>query len=127
MTEVLPKKEGRASGNTVIPEPSSESIPDNAARIEAAQVASGDYDENESARSDQLRHHVHLAMLAGIWLMFGLIAISVLAVAWHYLVPERYEWLSEPQLTALKTFIFSGAVTGAGNRYFSSRLSAPSR
>lgn len=127
MIEALPKNKDRASGNTVIPEPSSESIPDAAARTEAAEVASGKYDENELKRSDQLRHHVHFAMLCGIWFMFALIVISIIAVAWHYLLPERWEWLSESQLTAIKTFIFSGAVTGAGNKYFSSRLYATSR
>ena len=127
MSEVLNKNKGMVSGNTVIPEPSSESIPDAAALSEAAEVASGNYDENESKRSDQLRHHVHFIMLCGIWLLSALIGVSIFAVAWHYLLPERWEWLSETQLTAIKTFIFSGAVTGAGNKYFSSRLYATSR
>ena len=68
-----------------LPEP----LSDENAKKEAAEVASGRYDENEFARTDQLRHRVHLVMLVGIWSI--LILIGIFAVAWHYLAPKQWE------------------------------------
>ena len=115
------ERPGGNVGARIISDPAlPESLSDENAKKEAAEVASGRYDENESARTDQLRHHVHLVMLVGIWSI--LILIGIFAVAWHYLAPKQWKWLSQKQLTAIKTFIFSGAVTGAGSGYFRTGL-----
>jgi hypothetical protein len=57
-----------------------------------------------------------------IWLFLLLFVVAILVVTWHYLLPERLCWLSEPQLTAIKTFLFSGAVASVAGRYLSNRI-----
>lgn len=39
--------------------------------------------------------------------------LIVLVVAWHYVMPTGWGWLTEDQLGHLRTFIFSGAVISA--------------
>lgn len=95
---------------------------DSNATKEAAEVASGKYEENEGARADQLRRHVHLAMLIATWFVACLVLLALASVAWHYLAPEKYAWLSSSQLSTIQTVLFSGAATGFGGRYFSSRI-----
>jgi hypothetical protein len=93
-----------------------------AGQKEAAAIAEGKYDERENARSDRLRHHVHLSMLCGIWLFSAVFSFFMLAVAWHYLMSDKWEWLTAEQLSTIKTFLFSGTVTGSIGGYFGSRI-----
>lgn len=123
MNEGLSLNDGVAGASQRITEPPPpEATSDQAAIDEAAEVASGKYDENESARTDQLRQHVHIAVLIAIWVALALVLIALFAISWHYLMPAKWAWLDTDQLTAIKTFIFSGAITGLGNRYLGSRL-----
>ena len=43
--------------------------------------------------------------------------VAVLVVAWHHLTPKEVHWLSEEQLSDIKTFLFSGAIVGAVSTY----------
>jgi hypothetical protein len=52
-------------------------------------------------------------------------AIALVFVAWHYLMPAKWAWLSDAQLSTIVTFLSSGAVTGAASRYLTIRLSKP--
>ncbi len=93
---------------------------------EAAAVAAGTLEEEskkaEHGRSERLRNHIHRAVIGIIWIIFGLAAIALLAVAAHYMLPGRFAWLSDDQLSKLQTFLFSGAVTGAAGRYLTTRV-----
>jgi hypothetical protein len=90
---------------------------------EAAAVAAGTLEEEskraEHRRTERLRNHVNVAAIAVVWIFFSL---GIIAVAWHYLMPEKYAWLSDSQLTALKTFLASGAITGTAGRYLAARV-----
>ena len=59
-----------------------------------------------------------------VWLVrvafVGVIA-AVVSLASHYLIPESYHWLSESQLSSIKTFLFSTAVIKALLPYFQRR------
>ncbi|MDQ6869142.1 MAG: hypothetical protein M3178_12355 [Pseudomonadota bacterium] len=94
---------------------------------EAAAVAAGTLEEEskraEHRRTERLRNHVNRAAIAAVWLFFLLFAFGIVAVAWHYLTPEKYAWLSDSQLTTLKTFLASGAITGTAGRYLAARIS----
>jgi hypothetical protein len=60
--------------------------------------------------------------MGAVWLFFSLFAIGIVVIAWHYLMPEKWAWLSDSQLTTVKTFLASGAVTGTAGRYLAVRL-----
>lgn len=99
---------------------------DERAQKEAAGFAAGTLEEAsrraEHGRSEQLRTHIHRAVLCGVWLGCVLFVLALLIVAWHYLAPERFGWLSADQLGIVKTFLFSGALVTAGGNYFGKRV-----
>ena len=78
---------------------------------------------SEAGRTGLLRVITFLCVCALLVLVALIAVVAIIALAFHYLSP--WEWLSPDQLTAIRTFLFSGAVTGAvgwmGN-YVRSRL-----
>lgn len=77
----------------------------------------------ESGRTGLLRVITFLCVCVLLVLIALIAGAAIIALAFHYLSP--WEWLNPDQLTAIRTFLFSGAVTGAvgwmGN-YVRSRL-----
>ena len=77
----------------------------------------------ESGRAGLLRIIIFVCVCALLVLVATVAGAAIVALAFHYLSP--WEWLNSDQLTAVRTFLFSGAVTGAvgwmGN-YVRSRL-----
>jgi hypothetical protein len=94
---------------------------------EAAAVAAGTLEKEskraEQSRTERLRNHVNRAAIGAVWLFFSLFSAGIVVVAWHYLMPEKYAWLSDSQLTVVKTFLASGVITGTAGRYLSARVS----
>ena len=78
--------------------------------------------ENEHQRSESLRDTIHTLFGWGVKAAFVLYGIAVLAVCWHYLLPERWAWLSPDQLRTVTTVVFSGAITSRGGQYLSRRV-----
>ena len=78
---------------------------------------------SESGRTGLLRVITFVCVCVLLVLVALITGAAIVALAFHYLSP--WEWLSPDQLTAIRTFLFSGAVTGAvgwmGN-YVRSRL-----
>ena len=78
---------------------------------------------NEPGRTELLRVVIFMCICALLVLVALIACVAIIALAFHYLSP--WEWLNSNQLTAIRTFLFSGAVTGAvgwmGN-YVRSRL-----
>ena len=93
---------------------------------EAAAVAAGTLEieskRAEHRRTERLRDHVNLAAIVAVWFFFFLFVLAIGVIAWHYLTPEKWAWLSDSQLTAVKTFLASSAVTGAAGRYLAVRV-----
>jgi hypothetical protein len=96
---------------------------------EAAAVAAGTLEEEskraEHHRTERLRDHVNRAAIFAVWFFFFLFVLAIGVIAWHYLMPEKCAWLSDSQLTAVKTFLASSAVTGAAGRYLAVRVATP--
>jgi hypothetical protein len=93
---------------------------------EAAALAAGTLEEqskkSEHQRNERLRNHTHNAIVYLIWLSFCLIVVGLLSSAWHHLLPLKWGWLSETQLSVLDTFIFSGALVSVVGRYIMTRI-----
>ena len=68
---------------------------------------------NEHRRRERLRDWLAAGVLCLIVLMAAITALAIGALGWHYLAPAAWAWLSEEQLKAVRTFIFSGAVISA--------------
>lgn len=110
-----------------IPSPNKLNYPssaDDLARQEAEAVASGNLEQqnlekqrNAHRRGERFRELFSLGMYSLFGTIIVIINISVAFVAWHYLTPEEWAWLSDSQLHQLSTFIFSGAVIGAISSY----------
>jgi hypothetical protein len=93
---------------------------------EAAAVAAGTLEEEskraEHNRTERLRNHVNRAAIVAVWFFFFLFVLAIGVIAWHYLMPEKLALLSDSQLTAVKTFLASSAITGAAGRYLAVRV-----
>ena len=78
---------------------------------------------SERGRTEWLRVITFVCVGTLLALVAIVAGAAIVALAFHYLSP--WEWLNSDQLTAVRTFLFSGAVTGAvgwmGN-YVRSRL-----
>jgi hypothetical protein len=96
-------------------------LDDKKAEAEAAAISSKTLEQeasaNEHTRRERFRNNVAQGALCLVWVVIGLIAASCLALAWHYLMPEKWAWMSETQLGHVQTFVFSSAVVGALNAY----------
>ena len=68
---------------------------------------------NEHRRRERLRDWLAAGVLGLIALVIAVTAVAIGALGWHYLAPTVWAWLSEEQLKAVRTFIFSGAVISA--------------
>jgi hypothetical protein len=110
-----------------VPEVQPEGLPEpTSGEKEAASLASGTLEEEskkaEHSRTERLRNHVHRAAVCSVWLLFFLVTSALIIVAYHYLVSERYCWLSDGQLTTVTTFLTSGAISAAAVRYMTARI-----
>ena len=78
---------------------------------------------NEPGRTELLRVVIFFCVCVLLVLIAIAAGLAIIALTVHYLSP--WNWLNSDQLTAIRTFLFSGAVTGAvgwmGN-YVRSRL-----
>ncbi len=66
---------------------------------------------SESGRTGLLRVVIFICVCALLVLIALIAIVAIIALAIHYLSP--WHWLNPDQLTAVRTFLFSGAVTGA--------------
>ena len=94
---------------------------DDSAISEASAIAEQNLDEisqaKEHGRKERFRDHASRGAVLILWLLMGATAIAIFAVAWHFLAPAKWSWLDEAQLTAVKTYVFSGAVIAAISGY----------
>ena len=80
---------------------------------------------NEHFRNERLRDIFAWCSYAGSILVALVLFTIILAVAWHYLAPGSWSWLSSKQLSAIRVFLFSGTITGIAGflaNYIRSRL-----
>lgn len=75
-------------------------------------------ESNAHEREEQIRTLMGYGILCLMASVFFIAVVAVFVFAWHYLMPPSCHWLPETQLTALRTFIFSGAVSGLVSSYF---------
>ena len=92
------------------------------AKAYAGKTLDEESEENEHHRQEGLRDTVHKLVGWAAYGFFGLYAVAVVCVFWHYLVSEKYAWMSSNQLHAVTAAVFSGAITSKGGQYFSRRI-----
>ena len=88
--------------------PDRESSQENTKRAELEQEAL----HSEHSRIERLRNLFAWCVYAISILIALVIFTIILAVAWHYLAPSEWAWLSSKQLSAVRVFLFSGTITG---------------
>ncbi len=65
---------------------------------------------NEHARKEKLRNVFGLGVRVLLVVAFGLIVSALVVLAWHYLGPKEYWWVSENKLQTISTVLFSGTL-----------------
>lgn len=69
---------------------------------------------SEHRRVEWLRNIWFWCVCALLVMATVIVVIAIISVAWHYLAPSQWGvWLKPDQLRDVRTFLFSGAITGA--------------
>lgn len=116
------------SGRRTVPDP--DVLGYNPGKAELAETEAAALDANidiskraqEHLREEKFRDLFARSMRVLIGATFVMTVGAVIAFGWHYLMPEQRHWLSNDQLTAIKTFLFSSAVVGLMLSYLQKRL-----
>ena len=67
---------------------------------------------NQSRRDEATKKHVHIAIIAMLWVTFSAFSIVFLIRIIHLIIPLNYHWLDANQLQGIDKLIFSGAIGG---------------
>lgn len=76
----------------------------------AAQDLGAESLRSEHRRKEKLRNVFAAGVRALIIVIFVLIGIALLLVAWHYLGLERYKWIPDEDMKTVSTVLFSGTL-----------------
>lgn len=94
------------------PDASSEDTKDDdeALAISEGRDLSKERAEAEHDRVERFHHHLSTGMIVGLWI--SMIALCAMGISWayHMVTPDRWHYLSQPQLGDIKTILFSGGV-----------------
>ncbi len=63
----------------------------------------------DKKHKNQKKTALHYATIGLFWLVVSITAIAISILAWHYLMPPCWGWLSDKQIDKVQTIIFSGA------------------
>ena len=75
-------------------------------------------EEGQHRRGEQARELIATGILLLMGSIFGVAILAILAFAWHSLISVKYHWLTEDQLSVLRTVLFSGIIASATSSYF---------
>lgn len=85
-------------------------------------------DATERRQEHQRREDLRAVFAKGVGclvaLMFILIAVALIAVAWHYLAPASWHWMDEEALGTVSTVLFSGTLYVFLGLYVRDRVSS---
>lgn len=108
-------------------ESSTNAVADSIALSESARMASDTLDadgqKKEHTRHQTFRNHVNWAALAIFWALAACVIVGLLTFVFHMLAPDRWHWLSEPQLDKLQTLLGAALLSSALTQYTNKRMS----
>ena len=77
--------------------------------------------ESSHKRSQQVRQNIHWVSLVGLWTTCALSFCFVIVWAWHILMPESRQFLTEDRLSIIQTVLISivgsSFITGYGKSW----------
>lgn len=84
------------------------------AQDEVEALEKKDLEATERRQEHQRREVLRTVLARGVGyivaLMFLLIAVALVAVAWHYLAPAAWHWMDDEALSTVSTVLFSGTL-----------------
>lgn len=84
---------------------------DSAAAQEEKYWSNEDKLKGQKTKNDLIWLKAYGIVLVGLTVFFAFLFILSLGFwAWHYLMPERWGWMSETQLSKVQSIIFSGSL-----------------
>lgn len=54
--------------------------------------------------------HFHWVRIGFIWVFSGILLIIAIVMAWHFVAPTEYRWLSEAEIIELKNMATTGVL-----------------
>src|SRR3954464_11376388 len=86
--------------------------PDQLAKLEAKTKF------KDAERGEEYRTHIHIIVVAAIYLIALLMIAFVIVRAWHLVMPEKYRWLGDGENHNIERIIFSGIIFSLATKYF---------
>ena len=87
-----------------------------------------EFDATERRQEHQRREVLRTVFARGVGyivaLMFFLIAVALVVVAWHYLAPSDWHWMDDEALGTVSTVLFSGTLYVFLGLYVRDRVSS---
>lgn len=73
---------------------------------------------NDGERGDKFKHTIFQIVRIGLWVV-GIIMLAIIIVlAWHFLTPKCWRWLSPDELHNLERILFSSVILSLAGKYF---------
>lgn len=86
------------------------------------QALSAESQRNEHNRNEKLRNVIALGVRGLLFVIFLLVGISLLILAWHYLGPEDRRWISDENVRFVGAILSSGTISAFLGHYVRDRL-----
>lgn len=76
----------------------------------------------EHLRTEKFKNAFSKGVIVLVYVAFGLISVTILCVAWHYLAPPSWHWIDRETLNTITTSIFSGSFFAIFGLYIRNKL-----
>lgn len=83
---------------------------------------SAESQRNEHNRNEKLRNVIASGVRSLFFVIFCLVGIALLILAWHYLGPEDRRWVSDENLRFVGAILSSGTISAFLGHYVRDRL-----
>ena len=86
------------------------------------QELSAESQRNEHNRNEKLRNELAWIVRRLLAVIFILVVIALLILAWHYLGPENLKWMSDENLGIVSAILSSGTISALLVHYVRNRI-----
>ena len=80
------------------------------------------FDRNDKKRDDNIKGHVHSALVAFIYSIVAIGVAIILVRGLHLLLPIQFCWLTPERIQEMDKLVFSGALGGIVVGYFKRQI-----
>lgn len=77
-----------------------------------------EYKFKDGERGEKYRIHIHLIVVAGMYVIGFIMIALILVRSFHFVSPLVWRWLDEKDLHNIERIVFSGIILSLATKYF---------